>query len=574
MKKYNYFDDNDVNNSIYDQENDIYNIAKSIRERIKNENQNNSKSSNEDNIDKIIEEKNNKQTLADLKQKVRDGELFRNISWTNIRNSLSFKDTKLRIALPIIIILILTISISSFIFKIDSSNKKLAHFSAAAGQVCAQKTVDYGFCGYEKLNEKYGNDVNKLVGLCFARELDFDNDGNSELLICYNDSGVYFNEIFGFDKHNEFVSLYKKSVCNVDDITHGDFIAIYHHNNKYYIGANEVVDEEEQEITEDESHSNVQNLEFYTLVGNSFKKKVDYSYDYVNEAFTKKGKVNLKNFEKIKLSCIKYAESERRIAQAGNVINSFDTSKADITPNTNTQNQMYHDYYNIVKDYTAKYGSAKIVEENGITALNGLSVVKLVDFNGDNVEELMLIYRKDIARRSTDKKGNYISLAKKEYFCEIYKWTGEKAIRIFRSDCISSRRPDGADSFYIIKHNGNDNYYCENANTSAEKGKVTTSSAKIYKMNELNFEKTFSAVKENNWGNHSYYIDDTKVAKKEFNNSTNELPLFQTDSDEYDIKLYDIGFVKRKTDNKADVDNQLKSTIEQIQKLNKNYVHE
>ncbi len=573
MRKYNYFDDNDVNNSIYDQKDDIYNIAKSIGDFITNKNKGTKSKSHDDSDSDVATKTKEKIALSDLAQKARDGELFRSISWTNVRNSLKFKDTQVRLVLPIILALIVIISIVSLVFSINSNNNKISNFSSAAGQVCTEKTVEYGMCHYESLSEEYGANVNKLVGVCFVRELDFDNDGNSELLISYNDGGVYFNEVYGFDKHKQFVSLYKKPACSVDDITHGDFLALYRHNNKYYIGAN-VEPSEDEEAEQKEENTNVEKIEFYTLCGKNFKKKHTYNYDYISEAFNKKGKIILEGFEKIKLSCIKYAESERRIAQTTSIIDTFDTSNAVVnTSATDDSNRMNQAYFDLVKDYNAKYGSAKIVEENSNSAISGLAVVKQVDFNNDSINELMLIYRKVVNHRSTDKKGNYISVPKNEYFCEIYKWTGEKAVRIFRSDCISSKSVNGADSLYIIKKNGDTNYYCENIFTSAEKGKVLTSTSKIYEMADYNFSKSFEAIKKHSWGYDSFYIDGDKVKKKEFDNEKDQVALFLTENDSYDINQFDIGYVKRKSENKVDVENQLKSTIAEIQKLNKQYVH-
>lgn len=575
LRKYNYFDDNDVHNSIYDQKNDIYNIIKSIIDSITHPHtKKNSNSYDDDSDESDIETKaDEKLTFSDFVQKAKSGELLNKKSWSNISNTFKGKDTQIRVILSVVIVLIVIISTVSLFTSINSSNHKISNFSSAAGQICTEKIVQHGMSHYEKLSEEYGNDVNKLVGVSFVRELDFNNDGKSELLISYNDGGVYFNEVYGFDKHKKFVSLYKKPACTVDDITHGDFVALYRHNNRYYIGANAELSEEE-EAEQKAENANVEKIEFFTLSGNSFKKKYTFDYDYISEAFNKRGKILLEGFEKIRLSCIKYAESERRIAQTSSIIGTFDTNGAVISSSaTDSDNKMNQAYFNLVKDYNAKYGSAKIVEENSNVALSGLAVVKQVDFNGDGTNELMMIYRKQVNHRSTDKKGNYVAVPKNEYFCEIFKWTGEKAVRIFRSDSISGKSVNGADSLYIIKKNGDTSNYCENIFTSAEKGKVLTSTSKIYEMAEYNFQKTFEAIKKFSWGYDSYYIDGEKVKKKEFDNKKDNVALFLTENDNYNTNEFDIGYVKRKSDNKADVESQLKSTIAEIQKLNKQYVH-
>ena len=55
-------------------------------------------------------------------------------------------------------------------------------------------------------------------------------------------------------------------------------------------------------------------------------------------------------------------------------------------------NEIYSAYYNKLMELQAQYGEAGITEQNGDMVLTGLCLARLIDFDGDGLEELILAY--------------------------------------------------------------------------------------------------------------------------------------------------------------------------------------
>lgn len=550
MRKYNYFDDNDVNNSIYDDPRDPYNIIHSIGDAFNHMSFNRSKKLAAKSI-----------TVAkDLAHKVKSKEIHLNdIDLSHIE--LDKKSKKGLKFLPFVLfVVVISIFISAFVNSIEAENEKIALFNASASSVCIDKINTYGVCNFEKLNEDYGKNVNRLTGTCFVRELDFNNDGVSELLITYNDGGVYYNEVWGFDG-DQFVSLYNKEANTVSDKTAGSWITLYRHNNKYYIGTN---------ATEDGA-----DVDLYTLKGNGFEKKYTCQYDHITETFTIKKKQDVTSFERIQLSCISQRISNRRVDEFTTATENFASAQVISAANLakDDTKKMYQAYYALVQEYNNTYGIATLNTTENTASLSGLGVVKLVDFNGDGVDELMLIYQKSVGVRGKDKNGNYISNKEDRYYCHIYRWTGEKAVRAFQHEDLSGMQDDSTDTLFILKHQEGKTYYCANTYLVENKGKTVTSTSRMYELVDISFESIYKAVLRTSYGSTTRTIDGDKVSKSEFEQSLDTVALF-CNNNEYNTETFTVGYVKRKAANSADVEKQVNDTINEIKKLNKQYVHE
>ena len=564
MRKYNYFDDNDIQNSIYDDPMDPYNIIHSIANM-------SMKSYFKDGKNifapvlatakGILSKAKRKEIhIGDIKKDIKDIKNIKNIELPEIHFDEKSKH-KLRFLPFVLFVVFIVIFIAIFVNSIESENEKIAQFNASASDVCIDKINTFGVCNFEKLDEdEYGKNLHRLTGTCFVRELDFDNNGISELLVTYSDGGVYFNEVWGFDG-DQFISLYNKEANFVADKTKGSWITLYRHNNKYYIGTNATDDGAE--------------VDLYTLKGDSFDKKYTCQYDFVTETFTIKKKQDVVSFERIELSCISQRLGNKRVDEFTKATEVFASSQVISAANLakdDTQ-KMHQAYYALVQEYNNNYGISTFNLTENTASLSGLGVVKIVDFNGDDVDELMLIYQKSVGVRDEDRNGNYISVKEDRYYCDIFRWTGQKAVRAFQHEGLSGMQDNGTDTLFILKHQDGKTYYCANTYVVENKGKSITSSSKIYELTDINFETTYKAIMRNSYGSVTRTIDGDKVSKTDFEASKDTVALFCNDN-EYNTEIFTVGYVKRKSADSADVEKQVNETINEIRKLNKQYVHE
>ena len=108
-----------------------------------------------------------------------------------------------------------------------------------------------------------------------------------------------------------------------------------------------------------------------------------------------------------------------------------------------------------------------------------MAVVDLIDFNGDGTNELLLIYRRTVNERSENDNGEYISVAKEKYFCEIYTFNGEKALNVYQSEGISNLSDSTDTAYYIIKNDANEKKLCINTFNYSQRGRVMSSTSKV-----------------------------------------------------------------------------------------------
>ncbi|MGN1202991.1 MAG: hypothetical protein ACI4RF_06815, partial [Eubacterium sp.] len=347
-------------------------------------------------------------------------------------------------------VIFIIVFILIFSHTISSQNKKNDLFHTDAGKVCTDCITEYGSVKWESLDkDTFGNGMARLTGLCYARQMDFDNDGSDELMLVYNNKNIYTLEVWSYVK-KEFTKVYSQEANSTNEPTDGSWIGLYHKNNKYYICRSEKAEPEK--------------VTLYALRGDSFKKSSSCDYDYKNDIYSIKGKINAQDFETIKLSVIKASRAEAIADTVTANIDSFATVSVVKIESQKSSDQLKADaYYQIVEGRNEKYGKAKVVTENGKAYIDGVALVKLVDFNNDGNEELFLAYRKQVKKSATNYyTGEYIVIEEPVYCMEVYNWNGAVAKKIFSKDSVSNLMKDNDTNYVMLKKSNNTIDICLN----------------------------------------------------------------------------------------------------------------
>lgn len=524
-----------------------------------------------DDDDDIVEEKKpktamkhlNRQELADairafsVTEKTKIRKAAHNLSDTTSLDELFISKKRIvTLVLILVVIIVFAAMIAVVAVQMNTENRRISKFNADAGKVCADYISSYGNCSYENLYSNYGIQGYRMTGLSYAREMDFDDDGKSELLIGYNNGGVYFVEVWGYNSDDEFVSLFRQKATQTDDKADDAWITIYYHNSKYYIGVHD-----ESDITK---------VDLYTLKGDKFDKKTSCTYDPQAEAFVVKDEINYTDFERIRLSVLREEKAVVTADLVANVIDGFSNSETEPAAAVNGAQSLNNAYYSIISEYNQKYGIASYKQDNGIAYLEGLAVVRLIDFDGDDTDELMLIYRKGVKVRDEDRQGNYISKIEYKYFCDIYRYNGTGASLAYQNEGLSSMLNDSDEVYTILKKQNKKHLLCNNTFTSANYGREVSGTSTILKFDGTTFKQQLKAQYVTKYGWSDYYIDGKEVYKSEFNEKGYTVPFFDGKSD-YDEDTYTVIYLQRKSSKADDLDAQVNETQSAIQKLNSSY---
>lgn len=469
------------------------------------------------------------------------------------------KNAVLKLGAAVLFILFLVIFIFSFSHSINSQNKKSGVFYADAGKVCTDRITEYGSIKWEPMDsEKYGKNMARLTGFCYARQMDFNNDGKDELMLVYNNKNVYTLEVWGYVK-KEFTKIYSREANSTNDDRDGSWIGLYHKNNKYYICVSEK--NEPEKVT------------LYALKGKEFEKYSQCDYDYKNNIYSIKNKINAQDFETIKLSVIKSSLAEQITDIVTENIDSFGNVSAVSIANQKTAAQIKAEaYYQIVENRNDKYGKAKTATENGKAFIDGVALVRLIDFNNDGNEELLLVYRKNVKKSVTNSRTNQHIIIEEPIYCiEVYNWNGMVAKKIFSKDCVSNLMKDNDTNFVMLRKTNEGFDICINSYTYKNDNNYTASS-RIYRMNGgEDIESVFSAKVENDYGYKQYYIDNEYTYRSTFESKAYEVPMFLDDEgscgDEYSL-TYISGNGSEK------FNTVINDTVKTIESLNKNYTAE
>lgn len=446
---------------------------------------------------------------------------------------------------------VLIVMIGSVALTFNIKNNRNEKFANDAGKVCASYILDYGNCSYENLYNSYGIVGYQMTGLCYARQMDFDNDGNDELFLCYNDSGKYYAEVWGYNGDKKFTRFLRESAAQSDDKSEDAWVTIYYKNKKYYIGTHD-----EKDITK---------VDLYQLKGEEFDKKNSCEYDPTLEAFIIKDKVQYDSFERIKLSVLSEQKAIVTSNQVSEVIDDF-TSVTGLVSNTNTGTSLKSAYNEIVQKHLKTYGAPSYKTADGYSYIDGLACVKQIDFDGDGTNELLVMYRKAVRVREEDYNGNYIATTRDTYYCEVYKYNGKNAVMVYQKDSVSNLLNDNRAQYVIIKNAKKKHYLCTNTFSSENYGRIVNARSNVLKFDGERFVSQQKLSYYNEYGYTQYYIDDERVYRSEFGEKGNKTPFFDGE-DGYDTNTYEVIFLQQKTADAADMDTQIASTTTEISKL-------
>lgn len=450
-------------------------------------------------------------------------------------------------------VLVFAVMIFATVHSINAENKRIKQFNTNAGTVCADYIAKYGNCNYENLFDRYGVSGYRMNGLCYVREIDFDNDNVSELLICYFDGNQYHTEVYGYNREKKFVPLYKGTAAQGKSEKEDVWITIYTHNSKYYIG--------------EHTGKDLSKVSLFTRRGDEFEKKQDCTYDAITQEFTVKKKIDVSSFERIKLSVLGEQKANMITELVSNTVDKFTdkTGKSVVSGEVGGINSAYS---KVVQSYINKYGMPKYVEKDGISYIDGLAAAELIDFDGDGTNELLLSYRREVMARGEDNRGNYIATSKYQYYVDIYQYNGSGAKLIFQRDDVSVSLNDTDEKYFVIKALNGKKYYCSNSFSNTEYGRKIYAASSIYRLGKDGFTEKFKASYATEYGYTKYYINSERVySKSEFDSKGYEVALFNG-SDDYDSSVFSVTHLQCKTKDAGDMENQVEKTNAVIASLN------
>lgn len=451
----------------------------------------------------------------------------------------------------IAVVLLVVIAVIGVINSTARINRHNSDFKEDAGKVCAEYNEKYGIANYKYMSE-YEVKGYMLTGLCVVREVDFDNNGKSELLLAYNDNDEYYEEIWGYYR-NDFIKLYKAKLPQSDNKNDDIWMTIYSKNDKFYIA---------------EQPLNSKKVIIKRLAGDEFKEKGSATYDADNFTYKIKSQNATDSFEPIKMCVLKEHIASSVVDRTLDTTDSF-LGKVEVKkPNSvSTTSSMEGAYLDIINTYTEKYGKAEYVSNSKMPYINGLAGVNLVDFDGDKTDELVLVYRRTVSQRDEDSSGNYISIEEDKYSCDIYYWNGKNVQLAYQTESIGNLLNNNDSAYYIIKTDGNRRFFCYNTFTSENYNNLVTASSKMMRFNGTNFEQEFKASYRTEYGYTKYYIDGESKYKNSFvEQGGYSIPFFDG-SDEFDSEKWQVCFLQGKKEWETNIKTQLDKTESTIKSL-------
>ena len=455
----------------------------------------------------------------------------------------------------LVVIVVFTGVVYVFMQSINKENKRAAEFNKNCAEVCTDYSVRYGNPNYENLYDTFGVEGYRLTGICFVRELDFDNDGESELMVSYNKNGTYYNEVWGYSSSKDFKLLYTDVAAQKDSKKSDAYSLLYRTKNKYYIA----------QFDKDK----LSEFSLCQLKHGKFEKKYDAEYDSKTRAYSVNKKDDTDAFEQIKYSVLKEEKASLDIDNTTNLIDSFNGSSAE---NNNLAESMTLEnaYYQVVQEYNKRYGVSEYKEENGVAYINGLSVVELIDFDADGQNELLLVYRKTVKERKEGARGNDVTINVDKYYCDVFRYSGSRAILAYTNEGLSNKLNNSSDVYYMIRRDKKKAYYCLNSFTNSDYGKHISAVSAEYSYNGTEFSQTFKASFTTDYGYSKYAIDGKSVSKYTFNDKGYRNPFFDSERN-YDKEHYRVVYVQRKKLDSSDLKSVPKETEHAIQSLNQLY---
>lgn len=472
-----------------------------------------------------------------------------------IKNSAQNTPLGFRAGIAVLLICAIVVTPIAFYVQLSSEEGSESRFDVSAAQVCANIIGEYGSAKAE-LADTTG-DTYRMSGLSFAREVDFDNDGSSELLIAYRSGSAYQVEVWGYDS-GDFVRIYSNSAnlaMNHPEV--GSWITLYRHSGKFYIG----------ELSAQDGKT----MSLLTLHGSKFKSSRECEYDPVNDIYAENGKMNTSDYETVRLSNLSEVRAEELLDSVSAAIDSFGGTDSGAVPVSAKSGEqlMAEAYSEIVQNYVLKYGEPEYDSSSRVGYAKGLCVADLIDFNGDGVDELFTIYRFSKKVSATDENGEHILKNEPEYKAEVYMWNGNTAVKTFEVEGLSQMQDkDSSDGFYILRKNGSKTDICKNTYVYNEKTRRVWKG--ISRISEMDDEGTFSPIFlaeiNSNYGYETYQLNGERVYSREFNSEGYVVPYFCND-DEYDTNEYTLVYLEGKSNRGSDIQKRISQTQKNIEDI-------
>lgn len=416
------------------------------------------------------------------------------------------------------VLLLIIIFIVGFSISINHRVTKTEKFNKDAGNVCINYIKEYGSIKSEDLDAAtYGENKAKLTGLCYARQMDFNGDGDDELMLCYDSKNIYYLEVWGYDG-GEFKKLYKEEANSTQDETDGYWVAFYHKGDKYYICKTEKKDSK--------------NVRLYSMHSGKFRQHGKCEYDLQNDVYYVNGKESSDDFETIQLSCFRKSKADIIIELVNNNIDAFGNISSQALVSEKSSAELKNSaYYEVVRKKIEKYGAPEVKSDSSGKYIDGVAMVKLVDFNGDGNDELLIVYRSYKSKSKYDNySGEYIYYDVPRYSLDIYCWDGSSAKRVLNKECVSEYFDD-ENVFYLLLKNGKKSVTLCTNNYTKENNYSYTANSRMYKLSKGRFKATYSAKLVNDYGYKTYYIDDESVYNSAWQRGGYKVPFFLNDDD-------------------------------------------
>lgn len=448
------------------------------------------------------------------------------------------------------------ITCCAFYLRLSGETESRTRFNKDAGVVCSRMISEYGSTKTEAMEN--GGEY-RMTGLSFVRSIDFDADGKNELLIAFKSGSAYQAEVWGYDS-DEFKKLYSQPANSSSNAPQaGYWLTIYRRSGKTYLGS---LSKEDQKT-----------MELFSLHGGEFKSTRTCAYDPKNDIYAVDGKINTSDFETVRLSNLTADKAELVLDSTSGAMEKFaaagEASAQSAAAKTPLQ-LMNEAYYEIIEDYTAKYGEAEYDSDSRICRADGLCAVELIDFNADGTDELLVAYRYGKKISGTDENGNYKTETEPEYKLEIYSFDGSRAQKIFENDGASRMQDENAaDRFYILRLDGNKiTGICKNTyNYDPKTSRIWTGTSRISEMNaDGRFETVFSAEVNSNYGYLTYRIDGERVYRREFNKKGYAVPYF-CNEDEYDDDDFRVVYLQGSSNRGSDINKLIRNTQSTVEKI-------
>lgn len=455
------------------------------------------------------------------------------------------------------ILLAATVVLTSVFFfsNLKGSSNAQRKFSQDAGEVCSKLISAYGVCKSMPLEEE---NQYQLTGLAFVRQMDFDANGESELIAAYLDGGEYKTEIWGYSG-GDFIKLYEGKANTFSNVN-GSRLTLYSHGGKYYIG--EIADDEET-------------MQLSTLGFGKFKSSRECKYDAANDIYAVKGKIDAENFETVALSYITAKRAEVLSDQVSKSLAELDTSEAVRRQSVKSDAELMKEaYYSVAEGLNQKYGKASYESDSNICYAGGLCTVRLIDFNNDGTDELLTVFRYNKKVATENKNGEHVLNEEPDYRLEIYSWNGSTAVRAFSSDGVSTMQEKSDESrFYILQKDDEKTYICRNNYSYGKSSsRVWNGTSRISAQSDNNiFEPIFTANVECDYGYMSYMINGEKTYRRDFEKNGCKVPYFCNESTEYDEEEFEIRYLQGDSSKGTQIRESISETQKTIRSLNSAY---